>query len=348
MTNYEYYLPSVEELIIDDPIDRIATIAHSCYQVDAKPHDSNVKFVKKLCGVKHMAMLDHGFMHFVFNYKDFLKLVTPSQGDLEIPWRYSKFMEFSVYDEKAYVTASIRTLTDAVDHILGVLYGENDSLDLIGTKLGQSYRFLIFTIVKFLPEEIKDIVLTHQPNYDEVVRYIDQVYAFINRNLLGDTEEVPYKIIGNKELRNLPISVRDSQEFRVYKLITDRGITHELVRHRMCAFAQESTRYCNYSREQFGDKIKIIKPLDYEKHSEVYDRFFEQASKAYFDLLAMKATPQEARHVLPNGLRAQITITANIKEWKHIFYQRLANDAHPEARRIIQLVKDDMIAKEII
>lgn len=349
MAGYEYYNPSIKELNIKDPIDRIADIAHSCYQVDPKDHESNVKFVKMLCGVRHMAMLDHGYMHFRFDYKTFLKLITPSDGDLEVGWRHSKFFEVSADDNYAYLTLSMRSITDSIDAIGSVyLLKNNDSKDRVGNSLGQSYRFLIISLIKFLPEEIKDIVLTHFEDKDQINNFIDSNYDFINQKLFDSKLGVPYVILTDEDVDLLPLSIRESQQIKVYVLITDRGVTHELVRHRLCSFAQESTRYCNYSREKFGDKIKIIKPLDYEKHQELYDDYFAKASEAYFALLKDKALPQEARHVLPNGLRAQITITANLREWEHIFYQRLAKDSHPEARRVCQLVYDDMKEKGVL
>lgn len=350
MAYFEYFVPSVEEVLIENPIDRIANIAHSCYQVAPKDHASNVKFVTQLCSVRHMAMLDHGFMHFRFRLEDLKKIITPSLGEFEIAWPYAKYFEFAADPYFGYITLSLRSLVESIDWIASTfLFKENQTSDLIGTTLGQSYQFLIATLIRFLPEEIKDIVLTHFVDKKiEVSEWIDQTYDFLNASLLGNVEGCPYKVLTNEELKSLSVSIRDSQEFRVYCLITDRGITHELVRHRTCAFAQESTRYCNYSRAKFGDKLKIMKPLDYEKYPALYDDAFTKASDSYFALLKAGATPQEARHVLPNGLRAQLTITANLKEWKHIFSQRLAPDAHPEARRVVQMVFDDMKKKGIL
>lgn len=136
--------------------------------------------------------------------------------------------------------------------------------------------------------------------------------------------------------------LRDRHRFVTYALETDRGVTHELVRHRLCSFAQESTRYCNYSRNRFGDKITIIKPLDYVGREALYDQAFQQAAESYFALLKAGALAQQARAVLPNGLRAKLVISTYMDEWRHIFDLRLAHDAHPEARRVLWLVEKDM------
>lgn len=123
------------------------------------------------------------------------------------------------------------------------------------------------------------------------------------------------------------------------KFICDRGVTHELVRHRLCSFSQESTRYCNYSKDKFGREITVIEPLFFERGSPRYQAWQEgclAAEKAYFALLDAGATPQEARSVLPNSLKTEIVVTANLREWRHVFSLRTAQNAHPQMREIMQ------------
>jgi thymidylate synthase (FAD) len=118
------------------------------------------------------------------------------------------------------------------------------------------------------------------------------------------------------------------------KFVFDRGVSHEMVRHRLCAFSQESTRYCNYGKGKFGSEITVIDPLFWEKGSEEYSVWKEQmqsAEKAYLDLL-YKSSPQEARNVLPNSLKTEIVVTANLREWRHIFTLRCSPAAHPQMR----------------
>lgn len=116
-------------------------------------------------------------------------------------------------------------------------------------------------------------------------------------------------------------------------VICDRGITHEIVRHRIASYCQESTRYCNYSKGKFGNEITVIEPIFWDKNSEEYKTWAhtcEVTEAAYFDLLAVGATPQQARDVLPNSLKTQIAITMNIREWRHFFRLRCAKGAHPQ------------------
>lgn len=121
------------------------------------------------------------------------------------------------------------------------------------------------------------------------------------------------------------------------KFIVDRGVSHELVRHRIASFAQESTRYCNYSKDKFGNEITFIKPLFWNENSRKYRAWKEScinAEYSYFDLLDDGATPQEARSVLPNSTKTEITITANYREWRNFFKLRTAKAAHPSMREV--------------
>lgn len=118
--------------------------------------------------------------------------------------------------------------------------------------------------------------------------------------------------------------------------ITDRGVTHELVRHRIAAYSQESTRYCNYANQRFGEEITVIEPYFY-LGTENYQRWQEAglyAEKAYLELLAAGSSPQEARSILPNSLKTEIVVTFNMREWRHFFALRCDKAAHPQMRQV--------------
>ena len=126
------------------------------------------------------------------------------------------------------------------------------------------------------------------------------------------------------------------------RFISNRGFTHELVRHRLASFAQESTRYCNYSKNEFGNEITVVKPYWYDgtEAGESCKNRWKQAMKlnedAYFTLLNLNLSAQAARGVLPNDLKTEIVITANIREWRHIMALRTAKAAHPDMRRLME------------
>lgn len=122
------------------------------------------------------------------------------------------------------------------------------------------------------------------------------------------------------------------------KFVTDRAIANELVRHRLAAYAQESTRYCNYSKDKFGGEITVVRPGYLVPGTTGYNTWYLHccdAERSYFSLLDFGLTPQEARIVLPLCLKTEIVVTANYREWRHIFKLRTAPDAHPEIRRLL-------------
>lgn len=129
------------------------------------------------------------------------------------------------------------------------------------------------------------------------------------------------------------------------KFICDRGVSHEIVRHRLASYCQESTRYCNYSKDGFGNEITVIAPCFFEcdpyDPESLWSRWEEAcaiAEKAYFDLLAHGCTPQEARAVLPNSLKTEVVMTANIREWRHFLKLRTSEAAHPQMREVATML----------
>ena len=117
----------------------------------------------------------------------------------------------------------------------------------------------------------------------------------------------------------------------------DRGVSHELVRHRIASFAQESTRYCNYSKDKFDNGVTFIKPFFFEEGTVGYGLWLNAmrvAEESYLELLRGGATPQEARSVLPNSTKTEITITANYREWRNFFKLRTAKAAHPQMQEV--------------
>jgi thymidylate synthase (FAD) len=139
-------------------------------------------------------------------------------------------------------------------------------------------------------------------------------------------------------------SVLEHEKITV-RVICDRGVSHEIVRHRIASYSQESTRYCNYSNDKFGNEITFIDPSEafgWTKNGMrdpsslwcIWEDSMRQAEENYFKLIGYGATPQEARDVLPNSVKTEIVITMNLREWRWFFIKRTANDAHPQMRQI--------------
>lgn len=154
------------------------------------------------------------------------------------------------------------------------------------------------------------------------------------------------------------------------KFICDRGVSHEFVRHRVMSFAQESTRYCNYSKDKFGNEITLIYPNWFSKYFDddysnlnamdwqlgldvvcaetnwLYAMLY--AEKAYFSSIANGMKPQQARAVLPNSLKTELVVTGFASDWEHFFKLRDAGSAHPQARELAQPLHEEFIERNYI
>lgn len=161
------------------------------------------------------------------------------------------------------------------------------------------------------------------------------------------------------------------------KFLTDRGVTHELVRHRLAAYSQESTRYCNYAKDKFGNEITVVNPFFFDPDEEpraiqmpVGIQFHDNTTESMtlgncvpmslnsFDVWFLtclwaewgyntltqqfKRSAQEARSVLPNSLKTEIQVTANVREWRHILRLRTNRDAHPQIRQIMTPLANEL------
>lgn len=129
------------------------------------------------------------------------------------------------------------------------------------------------------------------------------------------------------------------------KFVVDRGVSHEIVRHRIASYCQESTRYCNYSKDDFGKEITFIAPHYLEPGTEGWDiwqKAMESCEDAYFKMLNFGSTPQEARAVLPNSLKTELIMTANIREWRSFFKLRTASASHPQMTEVTRPLLEDL------
>jgi thymidylate synthase (FAD) len=130
------------------------------------------------------------------------------------------------------------------------------------------------------------------------------------------------------------------------KFVCDRGVTHEFVRHRLCAYAQESTRYCNYGKDKFGNEITVIEPPGLDNVSqEAWAEACALSEEAYLEMLEHGCSPQIARSVLPTCLKTEIVCTANLREWRHIFTLRTSAAAHPQIKEVMAIALHIMQAE---
>ena len=137
-------------------------------------------------------------------------------------------------------------------------------------------------------------------------------------------------------------SVLEHEKITV-RVICDRGVTHEIVRHRIASYSQESTRYCNYAKDKFGSELTFIKPCYFEEDDDRYTLWknaMADAERSYFALIEAGAKPEEARGVLPNAVKTELMMTMNMREWRHFFRLRTAGRAHPQMRELACMMLD--------
>lgn len=147
------------------------------------------------------------------------------------------------------------------------------------------------------------------------------------------------------------------------RFICDRGVSHELVRHRVFSFAQESTRYCNYSKDKFGNELTFITPSWYdgerlyihmnessdseEIQEQNFNQFLHYCERQYFKLLKQDLKPQDARAILPNALKTELVMTGFESDWDHFFELRCAKAAHPDMQKLANELKGKFHEKEV-
>lgn len=134
------------------------------------------------------------------------------------------------------------------------------------------------------------------------------------------------------------------------RFIVDRGVSHELVRHRIASFTQESTRYCNYANGKYGRELTFIdiRPFIADEVSrDVWENEMHNAEDAYLYLIGSCCSPQIARSVLPNSLKTEVIMTANLREWRHFFKLRCSKAAHPQMQQVANMLLNEVMESGI-
>lgn len=180
--------------------------------------------------------------------------------------------------------------------------------------------------------------------YHEIISKIDGAEMLRNIELCGRvcyksedriTDGSAEKFVG-MILKSGHESVLEHEKITV-RFVCDRGVTHEIVRHRIASYSQESTRYCNYSKDKFGGEITFIRPCFWAEDNEkfaVWKETMQSIEDSYVKLISLGAKPEEARSILPNSVKTEIMVTMNLREWRHFFKLRTAERAHPQIREV--------------
>ena len=307
----------------------IERVGRTCYKSEDKiTDDSAKKFVASLVKSGHHAMIEFGYIYLKITEIDFREWFELAKND-----------RIRMVGE--YVVGNMRMF---YDWYKGLLVGEwmFDSYDP-----QEEFIDLLHVLSVKYPEVYKDL-------YDQIHKEFE--YWFDDSDAPSPDEiNYPFIIMEPKEFYEdfersgyMP-ALKKYITPHIVLFTTNRGVTHELCRHRDCvSFAMESTRYCNYSKGKFGSEITVIEPM-FEPGSDKYWTWYDSCRKAeesYFKLLELGATPQEARGVLPNDLKADLWMGAFEDEWQHIINLRFHGTTgapHPQCKELIGLAHTQLV-----
>lgn len=191
-----------------------------------------------------------------------------------------------------------------------------------------------------------EIYIISKNDYAEMLEKIEKIGRVCYKSEANIKEGSAEKFIRGIVARGHE-SVIEHESITV-KVICDRGVSHEIVRHRVASYSQESTRYCNYSNDKFGNQITCIdiatgfkynmeNDADRKKY-EIWQNAMCDAEKHYFEMINAGARPEEARSILPNSLKTEIVMTMNLREWRHFLTLRCSKRAHPQIVEVSQMI----------
>lgn len=187
------------------------------------------------------------------------------------------------------------------------------------------------------------VELINSPSYSGLLSLIELAGRTCYKSESKITEDSAEKFVRNILKRGHEAVIEHGSV--TIRFTCDRGVSHEIVRHRLASYCQESTRYCNYSKDGFGGEITVIEPSwcsEGDPAYEVWKKACQRAELAYFDLMSIGCSPQESRSVLPNSLKTEVVMTANMREWRHFLRLRTASAAHPDMREVAKMLLTEM------
>lgn len=299
-----------------NPLQKIERIARICYKSEDRiTEDSYKKMTKTLMDRQHLAMFEHASLVFEVDEATFEAIETAVNA----------ITTMTNVHEHAEIVNFCRI------HRTRTWLNEYEERFVISANIRAYYEFFV-QAAKF---KVYNDVLVNV--YQEVNNLIDNLFDIPEY----DVPAAPWAVKHITDMTELTWSERLIHETFTVIFTCDRGVTHELVRMRDSSFAQESTRYCNYQLGKFGSEITVIKPLFFEEGTYAYAQWYSAMSNAelaYNNLISASATAQEARTVLPQSVKADIALTTNLYEWRHIFNLRACDatgPAHPQMKEIM-------------
>ena len=296
----------------EEAYQHIERIGRTCYKSEDKiTKDSAAGFCLQMKASNHYAMLEHYMVHLVMD----AETLGLFMNDVNCVCMKNYFAyDYDKEYKRGWLSGSFRSFLDFYEVSSPTMCRD--------------------TVLSALTSEFPIFF-----NYNDL-SLINDVWL-LNIGVLSDAEFIKdVKTSTSRSSRDL-ILMRHITHTLL--LTTDRGVTHEMVRHRPASFAQESTRYCNYTKGKFGNEITVIEPGFYEKDSELYNLWkngCEHDEEIYFKLIEMGAKPQEARDNLPTSVKADLVVTASEMEWQHIIalrYHGTTGAPHPQMKELMDI-----------
>ena len=312
--------------LIDDPsiTKKIEKVARVCYKSEDKIDEgTDMIMCRSLIKRQHTAMLEHASLVLEVGEQEYSLIET-----------LRSFMENMIEDGEQNRKCYLRYTNSTLDG--------NNYRYFISGNIRAWYEFMMYAnSVNGLPKRLYNII---NDNVNNIFDIDVDAFDFVTFDMY-DEDDFYAKVV--TDMNQLTDEERMVHETFSVLFTVDRGVTHELVRMRDCSFAQESTRYCNYANGKFGNEITVILPCFFDtgmgsnSNSLVYKEWesaCKNAEASYFKLLEYGAKPQEARDILPTSVKADIVMTTNLAEWKHIFNLRACDStgpAHPQMKEVM-------------
>lgn len=183
---------------------------------------------------------------------------------------------------------------------------------------------------------IEPSIQVEKVDYKQIMKNLERACRTCYRSEGKITEE-SYKTLLKNCINRGHESILEHEKVTI-RMVCDIGVYKDLTRHRIASFSIESTRYCNYGKDKFDNQIKFIKPVNIEEGTELYDKWYNTCKiieENYIEMSRLEATPDQLRMLLPHSTAAEVTMTANIREWKHIFSLRCTRHTHPAVEQLM-------------
>lgn len=183
---------------------------------------------------------------------------------------------------------------------------------------------------------IEPIIQVEKVDYKQIMKNLERACRTCYRSEGKITEE-SYKTLLKNCINRGHESILEHEKITI-RMVCDIGVYKDLTRHRIASFSIESTRYCNYGKDKFDNQIKFIKPVNMEEGTELYNKWYDTCKiieQNYIEMSKLEATPDQLRMMLPHSTAAEVTMTANIREWKHIFSLRCTKHTHPAVEQLM-------------